>query len=117
MRLVDDPRVVFRECDAVSHRFSSLSLVQPGDLAPALHHRALVRCRARVRQARGTCLDGRGGAPAEQLLLRRLQLLDVVVVVGKKGAGRFDVAHARELQLEPYALFVALAAELVHLGA
>ena len=33
--LVDDPRVVPRECDAVRHRFSSLLLVQPGDLALA----------------------------------------------------------------------------------
>ena len=38
-------------------------------------------------------------------------------MVGKKGAGRFDVADARELQLKPYALLVTLAAELVHLGA
>lgn len=95
--LVDDPRVVLRECDAVSHRFSSLSLVQPGDLAPALHRRALVHCRARVRQARGARLDGRRGAPAEQLRLRRLQLLDVVDVVGKEDTRRFDVADAREL--------------------
>ena len=44
-----------------------------------------------------------------------LELLDVVVVVGEKGAGRLDVARPRELELEPDALLVALAAELVHL--
>lgn len=38
-----------------------------------------------------------GAPPAEQLRLRRLQLLDVVDVVGKEDARRFDVADAREL--------------------
>lgn len=97
MYLADDHRVVLRECNAVCHVFGSLLLVQPGDLAPALHRRALVRCRARVRQARGARLDGRGGALAEQPRLRRLRLLDVVAVVGKEGARCFDVADAREL--------------------
>ena len=66
---------------------------------------------------RGARLGGRGGALAEQPRFRRLQLLDVVAVVGKEGASSLDFAHARELKLESYALLVALAAELVHLGA
>lgn len=115
--LVDDLRVVLRECDAVSHKSSSLLLVQSGDLAPALHRRALVRGRACVQQPHRARLGRRGGALAEQPRFRRLQLLDVVVVIGKKGARLLDVVHARELQLEPYALLVALAAHLVHLGA
>ena len=117
MHLIDDVRVVLRECDAVSYRFSSLLLVQTGDLAPALELGLLASAGACVRQARGARLGGRGGALAEQPRFRRLQLLDVVAVVGKEGARRLDVADARELQREPYALLVALATELVHLGA
>lgn len=116
VHLVDDARVVLRECDVVRHTFGSLLLVQPGDLAPAPHRRPLVRGRAHIRQTRGTRLGGCGGTLVEQPRLRRLQLLDVIVVVGKEGASRLDVADAGELQLEPDSLLVTLAAELFHLG-
>lgn len=65
---------------------------------------------------RGARRRRRGRSRAEQPRLGGLELLHVVVV-GEEGAGGLDVARAGELQLEPHALLVALAPELVHLGA
>ncbi len=80
--LVQDARVVLGGCDGVRHVLFLL-VVDAGDLAPAPHLRALVGGRARVRQPRRARLR-RGGSPrAEEPRLRRLELVDVVLVVGE----------------------------------
>lgn len=60
---------------------------------------------------------GAAAPRAEEPRLRRLQLAYVVLVVGEQCPRRLDVARPRELQLEAHALFVALPAQLVRLGA